>query len=191
MGRSLKHVRSCVIHSSRIYLWIGSCYVPQARMKKSIISFWVVPVLIMTRFQPVAKSSPNFSIHLLREQTYSLETSFGCLSTELCHFFTRADDPCSHKTKYPYGWYPTSQKNIHCRGSAFQSVLIYMWLSHTVFVDAAHCHTPAGGQVWQFFLRMELFFFIVSTLDREWIPVYRILWATLRLCSDGGRRLAV
>ena len=56
-------------------------------MKMSIISFWVVPILIMTRFQPVAKSSPNFSIHLLREQTYSLETSFGCRSTgqsELC-----------------------------------------------------------------------------------------------------------
>ena len=75
-------------------------------MKMSIISFWVVPILIMTRFQPVAKSSPNFSIHLQREQTYSLETSFGCRSTgqsELCYFFTCADDSCPHKTKHPYG----------------------------------------------------------------------------------------
>ena len=72
----------------------------------SIISFWVVPILIITRFQPVAKSSPNFSIHLPIEQTYSLETSFGCRSTgqsELRYFLTCADDPCSHKTKYSHG----------------------------------------------------------------------------------------
>ena len=47
----------------------------------SIILLWVVPISIMTRFQPVAKSSLNFSIHLLRERIYSLETSSGCRST--------------------------------------------------------------------------------------------------------------
>ena len=56
-----------VIYSACIYRRIGSCYVPQARIKMSIISFWVVPILIMTRFQPAAKSSVNFSILLLRE----------------------------------------------------------------------------------------------------------------------------
>ena len=65
-----------------------------------------VPILIMTRFQPVAKNSPIFFIHLLREQTYSLETSFGCRSTgqsDLCYFFARDDDPYTLKTKHPYG----------------------------------------------------------------------------------------
>ena len=47
----------------------------------STILFWVVPILIATRFHPVVKSSSNVSIHLLRERTYSLEISFGRRST--------------------------------------------------------------------------------------------------------------
>ena len=58
---------STVMYSSHTDLLIGSCYVPQARIKTSIISFWLVPISILTRFQPIAKGSLEFSIHLLRE----------------------------------------------------------------------------------------------------------------------------
>ena len=56
--------------------------------------------------EPVVKSSPKFSIYLLKEQSSSgrYHLSVELQVSDLCYFLDCTDDPqVCHKTKYSYG----------------------------------------------------------------------------------------
>jgi hypothetical protein len=36
---------------------------------------------------------------------------------------------------------------VFIAGGQFFPILFHLYISHVVYIDAAHCHTPAGGQV--------------------------------------------
>ena len=159
LGRTLKHVQCINCYVFLSYLSINRILLRPSGQDKDNYNFILAGPNI--DFHKISTNSEGFAgvFHSLTKRTVT-DILFGDIvwvakyRLRFCYFFqvTCADNLCHlNKTKHSYGWHPTSRKSVHCRRLAFQYIFSYRWSFHTAWVDAAHCHTPAGGQVCHIF----------------------------------------